>query len=485
MDRIHDRYRIDVILQRSDTITSRLQMRRLPLVLAISLILFLCGFLWSRTSPRSLAEYDQPFYVGIAYDLRNWGRFTDGFLFAGADAEQPRPPGMRFAPLYPALVAATAARDASFAAAIECVVDSSGRDPGCARMASLIRWLQFMMLVAFYVLVWWIAGTVLGTPRAGWIALAFALMTAPFLLRFVNLVMTEMTALLMLASAIGAGVAALRGSPAPWLLVAGGCLGVTALTRPAFLYLALASALVGLVLVLRHEQRWRKLPLLLAFLAGVAAVVLPWVARNAVVLGRPALTYGYDSHTLAQRVAYDRMSWRDYGLFYVCGLPDGVGLARRIFGRDACSPFSWDPEEKRSFYNVGNGAFMHDTVAAAGGWQHHLSYLLRNHVLASPLTHLLVTVPFALAGAWVNNYWGLILGIVCAVLTIRAVRTNNTGLLIVTLPGWFMLLFHAGVAVNQDRYNLILILPYAIAGAWLVERVLGRNSGASRRRFAG
>ena len=41
-----------------------------------------------------------------------------------------------------------------------------------------------------------------------------------------------------------------------------------------------------------------------------------------------------------------------------------------------------------------------------------------------------------------------------------------------------MLLFHAGVAINQDRYNLILILPYAISGAWLVEQVLGRNSGA-------
>ena len=176
---------------------------------------------------------------------------------------------------YPALVAVTALRDRSFADAIECVVESPRPGSRVRKMASLIRWLQFMMLVAFYVLVWWIAGTVLGTPRAGWIALAFALMTAPFLLRFVNLVMTEMTALLMLTSAIGAGVAALRGSPAPWLLVAGGCLGLTALTRPAFLYLAFASALVGLAVVLRHEQRWRKLPLLLAFLAGVAAVVVP------------------------------------------------------------------------------------------------------------------------------------------------------------------------------------------------------------------
>ena len=80
-----------------------------------------------------------------------------------------------------------------------------------------------------------------------------------------------------------------------------------------------------------------------------------------------------------------------------------------------------------------------------------------------------------------NNYWGLILGILCAVLTIRALHAGDMGLLIVTLPGWFMLLFNAGVAINQDRYNLILILPYATAGAWLVERVLARNAGAPGR----
>jgi hypothetical protein len=45
-------------------------------------------------------------------------------------------------------------------------------------------------------------------------------------------------------------------------------------------------------------------------------------------------------------------------------------------------------------------------------------------------------------------------------------------MLLVTLPGWFMLLFHASVAINQPRYNLILILPYSIAGAWLIERAL-------------
>jgi hypothetical protein len=75
---------------------------------------------------------------------------------------------------------------------------------------------------------------------------------------------------------------------------------------------------------------------------------------------------------------------------------------------------------------------MAETLAAAGGLPQHFRYLIHHYVLGSPLTHLLVTAPFALAGAWLCHYWGLILGILCAVLTVRALREGNKGLLI-----WF------------------------------------------------
>ena len=185
----------------------------------------------------------------------------------------------------------------------------------------------------------------------------------------------------------------------------------------------------------------------IVFAAGIAGAVAPWIARNAVVLGRPALTYGYDSHTFAQRVAFNQMTWREYGLFFVCGLPDGTGAAKQLFGQGACQRFSWDPEEKQSYYYIGNNAFMSQTLAEAGGWQQHLSHLVRDYVLASPIKHLLVTVPFALAGSWVNNYWGLFLSVACVALTVQALRERNDGILLVTLPAWFMLLFHAGVAI--------------------------------------
>ena len=45
-------------------------------------------------------------------------------------------------------------------------------------------------------------------------------------------------------------------------------------------------------------------------------------------------------------------------------------------------------------------------------------------------------------------------------------------LLALTLPAWFMLLFNAAVAVNQVRYNLMLVPPLAISGAIVALRLL-------------
>src|SRR5262245_46376188 len=114
--------------------------------LTLGVILMICAVLWSRAAMRPLSEYDQPFYIGIAYDLRNTGRFTDGFVFANTDVGQIRPSGMRFSPLYPALVAVAMAVDTNFAHAVDCVVNSNAKDLSCPAAAGLVRLMQFLML---------------------------------------------------------------------------------------------------------------------------------------------------------------------------------------------------------------------------------------------------------------------------------------------------------------------------------------------------
>jgi hypothetical protein len=59
--------------------------------------------------------------------------------------------------------------------------------------------------------------------------------------------------------------------------------------------------------------------------------------------------------------------------------------------------------------------------------------------------------------------------------TARALRQGAWRYLVVALPAWFMLALNAAVAVNQVRYNLMLIPPYAIAGAMLLELLWQRR----------
>ena len=454
---------------------------------ALLLVLAVLGATWPGLRVQPMRVFDQPFYLGIAQDLRSTGRFTDGYMFAAPGPDGTRPSGMRFAPLYPSLLAAAATLDPALASAMACQVRSEGHDPACPRGAPSIRWLQAAMLVAVFLLAWWMGGAASGSRRVAWLTLLLALPTAPLLLGSVNYLMTETTTLLLVTAATACALAALRRTRRGWLAASGLLLGLAVLTRPAFLYLAYAAVLLGLGLAAWRRSARTALAALL-FAGCVALPVAPWVARNAVVLGRPALTHGYDSHTLVQRISFDSMTWREYGLAYLCWLPDGTGLGTLLVAPHACDRFGWD-ERPDTFYSIGMGPLMQQTLREAGGWDHHLGFLLTHYILREPLWHAAVTLPLALRGAWVAHYWGLVLGPCCLWLTLAALRRlwrerraaelsagagRAAALLVLALPAWFMLAFNAAVAVNQVRYNLMLIPAYALSGGLLAERLLRR-----------
>ena len=92
---------------------------------ALALIILVLGFLWWRTPAPPLNAFDQPFYLGIAHDILHEGKFTDGYAFDQSGGA--RPSGMRFAPLYPGIVAVVGVYDSALAHSIDCVVDSTGK----------------------------------------------------------------------------------------------------------------------------------------------------------------------------------------------------------------------------------------------------------------------------------------------------------------------------------------------------------------------
>ena len=454
-------------------------------LLALALILAVLAAFGVRAPVTALSSYDQRFYLGIAYDLRQHGRFTDGFAYAGGGPDTDRPPGMRFTPLYPAFLAVVASFDPGLRRGIACVERTGGRDPACPRAAPVARAAQWAMLAGFYWLLWSAVGHAARSKRAGWIGLGVALLTAPMLLRFANTLMTETLSLLLTAAACVLAAGACRGRTGWRWFACGLMLGLAVLSRPAVSYLFWFGVALGGVLALRHRSM-QIVRALAAFAAGTALVAGPWIARNAVVLHRPALTFGYASHTLIQRVAFDSMTRREYGLSFVCWLPDGAGLGRLIAGDHACDRFGWD-EHAGSFYALGTGALLRQSLAASGGWTHHLHYVIQHYVLAHPVRYLLVTIPLALRGLYVDHYWGLLLAPVSVAamlgaMMLGAMRLGRIEVLLLSVPAWFLLILNALVAVNQPRYNVLLILPFSLAGAMLAERLL-RRAGYGERHF--
>jgi hypothetical protein len=435
---------------------------------ALLLILAVTGIIAVREKPLSLSAFDQPFYLGIANDLMATGRFTNGFMFDVQGPASGRGSGMRFAPVYPAMLAAAAWVDPVLRRGMVCVVTTNDAPDACQTAAPLMRVVQFGMLAGFFLLVWWIGGAVGGSAGMAWLTLVVGLMAAPLLMRSVMLLMTEMTCLLFATAAIAAW---LRGRCAPsavaqggWAACCGGLLALTALTRPGFLYLLPVCVFAALVLAAGRHRAWAGWLRAAAMACGGMVVLAPWIARNWLVMGRAALTYGYDSHTLVQRIAFDTMSWREYGLAYLCWLPDGTSLGRHFVGPGACDRFGWD-EHPNSFYVLGLRHMLEQTLTAAGGYDHHLRYLLHTYIFAMPVWHMAVSVPLALRGAYVAHWWGFVLLPVCLWACARALRRGETAYLAVAMPALFMLVFNASVAVNQVRYNLLLVPAYAVAGA--------------------
>jgi len=445
-----------------------------PLGLACLLTVLALSALWPRAKVQAFDVFDQPFYLGIAYDLVHAGRFTNGYFFQEPPVDAARPPGMRFTPVYPALLAGASAVDGRFAAAMDCLVASRGGDASCSRSASLVRWAQFGMLACFYVLVWGMARRITGCERGGWVGLGLALLTAPELLNYVNYMMTEITALTLATGALAAGVRGIAERRGRFFVLAGGLAGCAALTRPAYFYLFLVCAAAGFVLALIGPGRSARFRRVAGFAAAGVVVVVPWLLRNFVVLGDASLTAGYGPQVLVQRVAFDLMSWTEFFRSLVCWLPDGNGLGGMLFGPGACHRFQW-ADQADNFYAIGNGPLMAESLAASGGWPHMFSYLLHKFILAEPVKYAAVTVSLALRGAWVSNYWGLVLAPVCAIMTWRAAARLDWLFLAIALPAWFMLIFAAAVSVNQTRYNLMLIPAFAVAGAMAVEAVLARR----------
>ena len=250
--------------------------------------------------------------------------------------------------------------------------------------------------------------------------------------------------------------------------VIGITLGLLTLTRPEFLYLALAMAGVQVLraLVAGPAQRayaWRGGALLVA---GLVGVVGPWLYRNHTVFGDVALTSTYAGRTLAQRVQYNRMSGAELACSFVYWLPDfGDSLARRMLPSECYRRLDFGPG---SYYDDASALYQ-QRLREAGGEAAVVRHLLQRDVLAQPVQHALTTLALAWRGLFVAKLWGLIA--VLALCVVLATRPRlRRPLIVSSAPAWFMLLLYAAVSVAIPRYSICFIPTFSLALAGLVTR---------------
>ncbi len=457
------------------TITSRI------ILAAVAFVVMAVAI--TTRAPKWLSDFDQSFYLTIAYDLDRHGVFSNG-IFDTTDSTDAAPrPGMFFVPGYPLLVLAVMKVDARFAKAVECSVEANHnkRDGSeCDVYATPIRIIHAALL-ALGVLCVAICGEIIfGSTRVFWIggALATAGLTAEA--DMFSFIMTESLTFSLYSIVMFFAVLAWKRLSTLYCVLAGLWLGLLCLTRPSFVIL-----IPVLMALIAWRARWLATggtrstwTGALAFTVATAVVIGPWIVRNHVSVGKWGLTEEYGSAVLIERFAYNDMSAREFiTAFPYCTPGLGDIAFDQIYGKDSMHRFVYHTRD--SFFHVGRG--RRDALVKEHG---RLDPLIRGIVLdemrANWWRHLLVSIPLAWCGMWAGWIVSLILVPLFGWACVRAARQRQPLLLLYAAPAAVMLGLHAGMANHYTRYNLILIGPLAVGAAWLISAWLPRVRWRSR-----
>lgn len=413
-------------------------------------------------------------YITYALNLHDHGVFSLDAVTSGG----PPAASSAHSPLYPMWLAAFLRIDPALADSLRCAARPNSTAADCPRAFRSVVAAQLALAGVFLGCVWLFARRLSGSDLFAWIAAICALLARnPW--QYANQFLTEALLIPLLGLFILFLTIAYQDRKPLWMLAAGGMLGLAALTRPAYVYLFLAMIAV---LTLVAAMRWARRLFLACILFALAygAVVTPWMIRNAALTDRFALTTGYAGDILAQRVAYNRMTWPEWGVSFVFWLPDfGDTLAHALFAKPSYAKLDW---EEGSYYATVAPALYKSYSSQVSNPDEIVSHILRTEILANPVKHALVTLPLAFRAIFIAKYWG-VAGLACFVaLAIYSVRRRDYTILILSLPIWFMVAFHALISVSIPRYNLALIPFYAYAMAWVIHGAGCRGLSILRHR---
>lgn len=455
-------------------------MRRIFAYPGSRLIFTLCIFAVLATAiltraPKWMGDFDQSFYLTIAYDIDRYGVFSNGMFDQVNSVDTAPPPGMFIAPMYPWLVLAVQKIDPRFARAAKCSVEANHdrRDRAECDVYALPMHLIHALLLALGALaIGRTAELIFGGRATFWLAASFATVALLPDAELFSFVMTESLTFFMFSVTMLALVKSWITSRWQDFAIAGVLLGLLCLTRTSFLILA--PVLVVLILINTRLPRaapgvrtpaWQGI---VAFAVCFGLMVVPWAIRNSISVGKFAMTEEYGSAAIVERFAFNQMTPQEYALAFPHCLPFiGPCIVAATVGEQATARFTWD--SPGSFFELGRGARgallkLHDKLDPIIG------DIVRAELSANWWRHILVSIPLAWCGLWVGGLFGLFLAPAFVWAGLSAIRRRKPLFLMYAVPALTMLALHAGLANHYTRYNLILIGPFAAGAAWLIAR---------------
>jgi hypothetical protein len=429
---------------------------------------------------KRLNDFDQSFYLTIAFDLDRHGVFSNG-IFDDNDSTAARPPpGMFFGPVYPLMVLAAMKADARFARAVECAVESNHgkRDPAtCEIYARPIHLMHALLLALGVIAIAFSTETIFGRRPMFYVSGTLATLALLPEADLFSYIMTESATFALYGFAAAALVWGLRAERAAGLALAGLALGLLVLARPSFLVLAPAIAIL-IPLADRFGRRrnaaWTGV---LAFGIAFAIVVVPWMTRNHLSVGKWGLTEEYGAVSVVERFAFNRMTAQEFALaFPYCVPAVGPWLVARLAGPDAMARFDW--RAPAGFFSQGRAQRL-ALVERHGRLDPVIGEVVRGELREHWWRYLLTTLPLAWCGLWIGQVFGLVLIPLFAWACARAVRQREGLFLLYAVLPLVMVGLHAAVANHYTRYNLILIGPAVAGTTWIVAELVSR---AARKR---
>jgi 4-amino-4-deoxy-L-arabinose transferase-like glycosyltransferase len=424
----------------------------------------------------TLQDYDQPFYITVAYDLYRWGTFSNGIIAdseskTDTDSNTRPPPGMFFGPVYPALVYAAMKLDPRFAKAVSCSVEADRDDRDystCDRYELPMRLLNILLLAIAVIALASTVEVIFRRRSVFMLTAAFALAAVACEAPIFSYVMTEATIFSLYSLFALAATLAWKTGRTHYFLLSGLLLGLLCLTKPSFLIFFPLVLAVGALYLYRfakprpaHVFRG-----VVVFSATFGCLIGAWMTRNYVSVGKFALTEEYGSAALIERFAYNDMTVHEFFQAFPYCTP-GLGELAFDQTKGIGSMHRFIYWTKGSFFQIGRAR----RDALTDKYQ-RLDPLIWGIVIeemrANWWRHLLVTIPLVWCGMWAGWLADLFLVPLFVWACFRAVRKREPLFLLYTLPPIANLALDGLIGNGGTRYNLILVGPYAIGAASLI-----------------